>query len=130
MNVGIGTVSAQFLAWEYLFRIFGIVSLQCGVLNSIPKFQSPPAVHVNCTLRFIKYATHALHAAPHGQHVLLYVMHFPHLRTCSIHSAQVRCRYFHRLNMHLPHFRTCSGMFVIFIVTYYGYMLLRVKHVP
>jgi hypothetical protein len=29
MNIGIGTVPAQFLSWEYLFRIFGIVSLQC-----------------------------------------------------------------------------------------------------
>ncbi len=29
MHVGIWTVAAQFLFWEYLFRIFGIVSLQC-----------------------------------------------------------------------------------------------------
>jgi hypothetical protein len=33
MNVEIGTLAAQFLFWEYLFRIFGIVSLQ--YLNTI-----------------------------------------------------------------------------------------------
>jgi hypothetical protein len=33
MNVGNGTVAAQFLSWEYLFEIFFIVSLQCGTTS-------------------------------------------------------------------------------------------------
>jgi hypothetical protein len=31
MNVEIGTEAPIFLFWEYLFQIFGILSLQCGV---------------------------------------------------------------------------------------------------
>jgi hypothetical protein len=30
MNVEIGTETPTFLFWEYLFRYFGILSLQCG----------------------------------------------------------------------------------------------------
>ncbi len=33
MNVEIGTEAPIFLSWEYLFQIFGILSLQCGVFN-------------------------------------------------------------------------------------------------
>ncbi len=31
MNVEIGTEAPIFLFWEYLFPIFGILSLQCGM---------------------------------------------------------------------------------------------------
>jgi hypothetical protein len=37
MNVGIGTEAAKFQIWEYLFRIFGILSLQCTYI--IAKFR-------------------------------------------------------------------------------------------
>ena len=33
LNVEIGTEAAQFLVREYLFKIFGIVSLQCSCAN-------------------------------------------------------------------------------------------------
>ncbi len=42
MNVGTGTVAAQLLFWEYLFQIFGIVSLQCTAN------EGPVRVHYKC----------------------------------------------------------------------------------
>ncbi len=39
MNVEIGTVTRIFLFWEYLFQIFGILSLQCSEYADSPIIQ-------------------------------------------------------------------------------------------
>jgi hypothetical protein len=41
MNVEIGTEAEQFLFWEYLFHIFGIVSLQCDPAVKVPPITNP-----------------------------------------------------------------------------------------
>jgi hypothetical protein len=37
MNVEIGTEASIFLFWEYLFQIFGILSLQCALKLSLER---------------------------------------------------------------------------------------------
>jgi hypothetical protein len=48
MNVEIGTKVAQFLFWEFLSKIFGIVSLQCG---------RETAMHLNQITSMVKETT-------------------------------------------------------------------------
>jgi hypothetical protein len=44
MNVEIGTEAPIFLFWEYLFKIFGILSLQCVIVVDQPYAERTPQV--------------------------------------------------------------------------------------
>jgi hypothetical protein len=56
MNVEIGTEAPIFLFWEYLFQIFGILSLQCGV-ESDSKFASDGRIYSTTVDGKIYYKT-------------------------------------------------------------------------
>jgi hypothetical protein len=48
MNVAIGTEAPIFLFWEYLFQIFGILSLQCTSVDMAPT-PAHPCGYGTCT---------------------------------------------------------------------------------
>jgi hypothetical protein len=50
MNVGIGTVVAQFLFWEYLFLIFGYCFFAVHTQVHLPCLQARPSLHILPTL--------------------------------------------------------------------------------
>jgi len=73
MNVEIGTEAPIFLFWEYLFQIFGILSLQCSV-------SPPPTVYGRGLLQRTLAST--------DKYILICLLALPHSRAGYVCTAQ------------------------------------------